>query len=72
MVIPTLPGNLNISVEGVDGAALLGLQPVTAVSSVQLARPQQLLLPCPHSTGTLGTTGLCLRAVWNWTLQHSS
>jgi cysteine desulfurase len=29
-----LPGNLNISVEGVDGAALLlGLQPVVAVSS---------------------------------------
>ena len=29
-----LPGNLNISVEGVDGAALLlGLQPVMAVSS---------------------------------------
>lgn len=29
-----LPGNLNISVEGVDGAALLlGLQPIMAVSS---------------------------------------
>jgi cysteine desulfurase len=29
-----LPGNLNISVEGVDGAALLlGLQPVMAISS---------------------------------------
>ncbi|KYC38494.1 cysteine desulfurase IscS [Scytonema hofmannii PCC 7110] len=32
--IQRLPGNLNISVEGVDGAALLlGLQPVMAVSS---------------------------------------
>jgi len=59
-------------VEGVDGAALLGLQPVTAVSSVQLARPQQLLLPMSSQHWDTGTTGLCLRAVWDWTLQHSS
>lgn len=56
--VQRLPGNLNISVEGVDGAALLlGLQPVVAVSSgsactsvkvspshvlMALGRPEQL------------------------------
>lgn len=50
-----LPGNLNISVEGVDGAALLlGLQPVVAVSSgaacssVKTA-PSHVLMALGHS-----------------------
>lgn len=50
-----LPGNLNISVEGVDGAALLlGLQPVMAVSSgaacssVKTA-PSHVLMALRHS-----------------------
>jgi cysteine desulfurase len=50
-----LPGNLNISVEGVDGAALLlGLQPVMAVSSgaacssVKTA-PSHVLMALGHS-----------------------
>ena len=50
-----LPGNLNISVEGVDGAALiLGLQPVVAVSSGSACSsatvaPSHVLLALGHS-----------------------
>ncbi len=50
-----LPGNLNISVEGVDGAALLlGLQPVMAVSSgaacsSQATAPSRVLTALGHS-----------------------
>jgi len=55
MVIPPKdPGNLNISVEGVDGAALLlGLQPVTAVSgsacSSATTAPSHVLTALGHS-----------------------
>jgi cysteine desulfurase len=50
-----LPGNLNISVEGVDGAALLlGLQPVMAVSSGSACSsatiaPSHVLMALGHS-----------------------
>lgn len=50
-----LPGNLNISVEGVDGAALLlGLQPVVAVSSGAACTstktaPSHVLMALGHS-----------------------
>ena len=50
-----LPGNLNISVEGVDGSALLlGLQPVTAVSSGAACSstkttPSHVLMALGHS-----------------------
>jgi cysteine desulfurase len=50
-----LPGNLNISVEGVDGAALLlGLQPVVAVSSGAACSslktaPSHVLMALGHS-----------------------
>jgi len=38
-----------------------GLQPVTAVSSGSLLVRNNCSFPCPHSTGTLGTTGLPVR-----------
>ncbi len=50
-----LPGNLNISVEGVDGAALLlGLQPIVAVSSgaacsSTTVAPSHVLMALGHS-----------------------
>lgn len=50
-----LPGNLNISIEGVDGAALLlGLQPVMAVSSGAACSsaktaPSHVLMALGHS-----------------------
>jgi cysteine desulfurase len=53
-----LAGNLSISVEGVDGAALLlGLQPVMAVSSGSA---------CSSANTAPPTTSLCLGEVWHW------
>ena len=69
-----LPGNLNISVGGVDGQALmLGLQPAAAVSSGSACTsakisPSHVL----SSDRAIGQISLCFNSVWYWPVQYRS